>query len=195
MQWYNHCSRFFTMQNGGAPEIGTASKEIRFDCPHCSAPLVVDAGATVKLLDCKRCKKSVRVPRTIPAAQTPPPPKKSPPAVTPRPSTPSKEPPATVAAPKAAAPSAPSPEAAPIIAAPPIETSATAPPSVPGRSDEALSELHRRLKENQSQRTEITGHINQLNIQLHRWQHRLNMLNERLKELEAQIAAANKNQG
>jgi chromosome segregation ATPase len=57
-----------------------------------------------------------------------------------------------------------------------------------GPGEDAIEELKRQLKENQSQRTEVTGHINQVNIQLHRWQHRLNMLNERQKELEAQLA-------
>ena len=37
-------------------------------------------------------------------------------------------------------------------------------------------------KENESQRTEIPGYINQHSIQLHRWQ-----LNERKKELAAEI--------
>jgi len=42
-------------------------------------------------------------------------------------------------------------------------------------------------KENESQRTEIPGYINQLSIQLHRWQLRLQTLNERKKELAAEI--------
>jgi hypothetical protein len=46
-----------------------------------------------------------------------------------------------------------------------------------------LAELQRHLKENESQRTEINGYINQLNIQLHRWQLRLQTLNERNKQL------------
>jgi len=45
------------------------------------------------------------------------------------------------------------------------------------------------LKENESQRTEVTGYINQLNIQLHRWQLRLQMLNERKQQLEAELAS------
>jgi transcription elongation factor Elf1 len=36
-----------------------------------------------------------------------------------------------------------------------------------------LAELQHHLKENESQRTEINGYINQLSIQLHRWQLRL----------------------
>jgi chromosome segregation ATPase len=46
-----------------------------------------------------------------------------------------------------------------------------------------LAELQRHLKENESQRTEINGYINQLSIQLHRWQLRLQTLNERNKQL------------
>jgi TolA-binding protein len=52
-----------------------------------------------------------------------------------------------------------------------------------------ISELQHQLKENESQRTEITGYINQLSIQLHRWQLRLKSLNERQKKLEADLAA------
>jgi predicted Zn finger-like uncharacterized protein len=53
-----------------------------------------------------------------------------------------------------------------------------------------ISELLNQLKENESQRTEITGYINQLSIQLHRWQLRLQSLNERQQKLEADLAAA-----
>ncbi len=56
---------------------------------------------------------------------------------------------------------------------------------------EQLAELERHLKENESQRTEISGYINQLSIQLHRWQLRLQTLNERNKELADGIAALN----
>ena len=50
-----------------------------------------------------------------------------------------------------------------------------------------LDELQRRLNENESQRTEITGYINQLSIQLHRWQLRLQTVNERKHELEKEL--------
>ena len=56
-------------------------------------------------------------------------------------------------------------------------------------TEEKAAELQRRLKENESQRTEISGYINQLNIQLHRWQLRLQTLNDRNAELKAEIAA------
>jgi hypothetical protein len=50
-----------------------------------------------------------------------------------------------------------------------------------------LADSRRQLKENESQRTEITGYINQLSIQLHRWQLRLQTLNERKAELEKEL--------
>jgi hypothetical protein len=50
-----------------------------------------------------------------------------------------------------------------------------------------LAELRRQLKENESQRTEVTGYINQLTIQLHRWQLRLQTLDERKRDLDKQI--------
>jgi transcription elongation factor Elf1 len=53
-----------------------------------------------------------------------------------------------------------------------------------------ISDIQNQLKENESQRTEITGYINQISIQLHRWQLRLQSLNERQQKLEAELAAA-----
>jgi transcription elongation factor Elf1 len=60
-----------------------------------------------------------------------------------------------------------------------------------GTSGEAVrvSELQHRLKENESQRTEITSYINQHSIQLYRWQLRLKDLKERQRTLEAELAA------
>src|SRR3954469_20588801 len=55
-----------------------------------------------------------------------------------------------------------------------------------------ISDLQHQLKENESQRTEITSYINQLSIQLHRWQLRLQSLNERQQKLDAELAAARK---
>jgi len=48
-------------------------------------------------------------------------------------------------------------------------------------------EIQRKLKENDSQRTEVTGYINQLSIQLHRWQLRLQTLNKRKTQLEKEL--------
>lgn len=53
-----------------------------------------------------------------------------------------------------------------------------------------ISDIQHQLKENESQRTEITGYINQLSIQLHRWQLRLKSLNERQQKLQAELATA-----
>ena len=50
------------------------------------------------------------------------------------------------------------------------------------------AELERCLKENESQRTEVTGQMNQLNNQLHRWQLRLQTLNERKQQLEKELS-------
>lgn len=52
-----------------------------------------------------------------------------------------------------------------------------------------ISDLQHQLKENESQRTEITGYINQLSIQLHRWQLRLQTLNERQQKLQTELTA------
>ena len=56
-------------------------------------------------------------------------------------------------------------------------------------SQERLAELRRHLKENESQRTEVKGYINQLSIQLHRWQLRLQALDDRNKQLKSEISA------
>lgn len=53
-----------------------------------------------------------------------------------------------------------------------------------------ISDLQHQLRENESQRTEITGYINQLGIQLHRWQLRLQTLNERQQKLQAELSVA-----
>jgi transcription elongation factor Elf1 len=52
-----------------------------------------------------------------------------------------------------------------------------------------ISDLQHQLKENESQRTEITSYIHQHSIQLHRWQLRLKSLNERQEKLKAELAA------
>ena len=48
-------------------------------------------------------------------------------------------------------------------------------------------EIRGKLTENESQRAEVTGNINQLTIQLHRWQLRLQTLNERKQQLEKEL--------
>jgi uncharacterized Zn finger protein (UPF0148 family) len=65
-------------------------------------------------------------------------------------------------------------------------------PSEPTRDASAeLHEIQRKLKENESQRTEVSSHINQVSIQLHRWQLRLQALNERKTQLEKELGSLN----
>jgi chromosome segregation ATPase len=68
-----------------------------------------------------------------------------------------------------------------------VPTTAVSPSST---SPLKLTDLQRKLKENESQRTEVTGYINQLSIQLHRWKLRLQTLNERKDELEEELRKA-----
>ena len=64
-----------------------------------------------------------------------------------------------------------------------VPASSNGPSALPAQT----TELQRRLKENESQRTEVTSYINQLGIQLHRWKLRLQTLNERKEELEGAL--------
>jgi hypothetical protein len=65
----------------------------------------------------------------------------------------------------------------------------TAVPAASSTTDTDPTNLQRKLKENEAQRTEVTGHINQLSIQIHRWKLRLQTLNERKTELETELAS------
>ena len=56
--------------------------------------------------------------------------------------------------------------------------------------NDRVAEIRRQLKENESQRTEVTGYINQLSIQLHRWQLRLQTLEERRQQLDSDLQEA-----
>jgi len=61
-------------------------------------------------------------------------------------------------------------------------------PEEPSASASAYAEeIRGKLTENDSQRAEVTGYINQLTIQLHRWQLRLQTLNERKQQLEKEL--------
>ena len=63
-------------------------------------------------------------------------------------------------------------------------------PNAPQSADEAkISDLQHQLKENESQRTEITSYIHQHSIQLHRWQLRLKDLNDRKAKLDAELSS------
>ena len=63
-------------------------------------------------------------------------------------------------------------------------------PEVPSANALAYAEeIRGKLTENESQRAEVTGYINQLTIQLHRWQLRLQTLNERRHQLEKELGS------
>jgi DNA-directed RNA polymerase subunit M/transcription elongation factor TFIIS len=63
-------------------------------------------------------------------------------------------------------------------------------PEEPNTSGLAYAEeIRAKLTENESQRAEVTGYINQLTIQLHRWQLRLQMLNERKAQLQKDLGS------
>lgn len=66
------------------------------------------------------------------------------------------------------------------------------PSNVPSALPAQITEVQRRLKENEAQRTEVTSYINQLCIQLHRWKLRLQTLDERKGELEAALTSVKK---
>jgi hypothetical protein len=68
-----------------------------------------------------------------------------------------------------------------------VPASAPKPSRAAAQPDDRTAELRRQLKENESQRTEVTGYINQLSIQLHRWQLRLQTLEERRQQLENEL--------
>ena len=53
-----------------------------------------------------------------------------------------------------------------------------------------LEELKHQLKENMSQDTEMRGHVNRATIELHRLQLRLKKLQDRQRDIEAEIMAA-----
>jgi chromosome segregation ATPase len=74
-----------------------------------------------------------------------------------------------------------------LIRVPGKRSASKAPAEAASVNPERIAELQRCLKENESQRTEVTGHMNQLNIQLHRWQLRLQTLNERKQQLENEL--------
>ena len=73
---------------------------------------------------------------------------------------------------------------------PTVVPTAGSAPSTGAEPNSKVTELRRQLKENESQRTEVTSYINQLSIQLHRWQLRLQTLEERRKQLENDLLGA-----
>jgi DNA-directed RNA polymerase subunit RPC12/RpoP len=160
------------------PQPELTERDIQFECTHCGNVLVVDRDGEGLELDCPHCEGRITVPayrgdpRLLPLAHR-----------------------------LQAKSGPPAPAQAPAADAPAPEPAAPQPPPVASRrefdftgvSDELVrkreGELRHLLKENHSQRVEITSYINQATIQLHRNQLKLRKLVERQAEFEAEISA------
>src|ERR1700730_16964441 len=57
------------------------------------------------------------------------------------------------------------------------------------RDETRAAEFRRQIKDDEPQSTEITRYGNQLTIQLHRWQLRLQALNERKQQLDSELTS------
>jgi len=178
------------MDQPAQPEL--TERDIEFECSRCGNVLVVDRDGEGLELDCPHCAGRIRVPpyrgdpRLLRAQakaieSTPPVPKPVvPEPVVPEPVVP--EP----------APVAPAPE--PAVVAPPAEPVARRREyDFSSLSDEVVrkreAELRHLLKENQSQRVEIQGYLNQATITLHRNQLKLRKLIERQLDFDAEMSA------
>jgi hypothetical protein len=75
------------------------------------------------------------------------------------------------------------------IAVPPAQCETDRPPELSAVENAHFADVQRRMKENESQRIEITNTINQLRIQFHRGQLRLQTLEETQKQLNEEMAA------
>ncbi len=140
-----------------------SDNDIVFNCPHCRGELVVDKEGEGMVFDCSHCGVEIM----IPPYSGPPPRRKLP------------EPPKSGT--ESSDPSQP-----PVLAPVPL-------PDLSDQTDEALLErlaqLRLHYKENLSQRTEVRGHINRNQIELHRQQIKLQKLVERQMQMEAELTA------
>lgn len=148
--------------------VEITERDIVFDCPHCSGELVVDKDGAGMTFDCSHCSKSVTVPQasTVRGAVAKP-------------------------AEEAVAESKheePPKEGAPAEPAPPKSFDFSSMPRE--QVEKRLAELKLQYKENSSQRTEIRGYINRAQIELHRYQLRLQKLVDRQADMEGEIRAA-----
>lgn len=137
-------------------------RDIVFNCPHCSGELVVDRAGEGMEVPCSHCGQTLKVPKfeARQAAERP--------AVTLK---------ASQSEPQAA-----------VVVPPPVRKF-----EHDGLSDEQLArrldELKHQLKENRSQDTEMRGHLNRANMEVHRLQLRLKTLQERHENITAELAA------
>lgn len=140
-----------------------SENDIVFNCPHCGGELVVDKEGEGMVFDCSHCGAEIMIPPYS------------------GPSTRRRE----LELQKTVSES--------IDQALPKEIPPVPIPDLSDQTDEALVErlgqLRLQYKENLSQRTEVRGHINRNQIELHRQQLKLQKLVERQMQMEAELTA------
>jgi hypothetical protein len=139
--------------------VNLTERDIVFDCGHCNGELIVDQEGAGLDLPCPLCGKPVKVPEYHGASLQ-------------------------------------FLQAATAKLATAVRAARTASPrqfQFEGQSPEELrqrrAELQRGIRESQAQATEIKGHIHHATIQLHRYQLRLEVIQERQAELKAELDA------
>ena len=139
--------------------VQVTERDIVFDCPHCGGELAIDMDGAGMEVNCAHCAKALTVPEYH-------------------------------------GPSLQFLQAATSKLAKAIQSARNASPKkfhFEGRTPEELNrrqnELQRTLRESQTQLTEIKGHIHHATIQLHRYQLKLEVIQERQSELKAELDA------
>jgi DNA-directed RNA polymerase subunit RPC12/RpoP len=161
------------------PKVVITDRDIVFNCLACGGELVVDRDGAGMRCNCPHCQQELIVPEYQPAVQ-------------PEPAVIIAPPPELEAAAIIAPSSAPD-------ATPPVEPLPAPVPApderfnfsnhTPAQLEQRLADLNGQRKENQSQDTEMRGHINRATIDLHRLQLKLKKLQERQADIEAELAA------
>ena len=140
--------------------VTITDRDIVFDCPHCRGELVVDQDGAGMTLGCSHCGRNVTVPGRTVTTT-------SAPAVRPD---------------DGAAAAAQNPRA--------MMRAFGFDAQPPEQVSKRINELKLQLKENQSQTTEMRGHVNRATIELHRLQLKLQKLQDRQTAIEAELLAA-----
>jgi hypothetical protein len=142
-----------------AAGVQVTERDVVFDCPHCGGELIVDMDGAGMKLPCALCDCLITIPEYH-------------------------------------GPSLQFLQAATAKLAKAIQTARNASPKkfhFEGRSADELSrienDLQRALRESQAQTTEVRGHIHHATIQLHRYQLKLEVIQERQSELKAELEA------
>jgi len=141
--------------------VQVTERDIVFDCPNCGGELAIDMDGAGMEVNCAHCGKALKVPEYH-------------------------------------GPSLQFLQAATSKLAKAIQAARNASPKkfhFEGRAPEDLhrrqAELQRVLRESQTQLTEIRGHIHHATIQLHRYQLKLEVIQERQSEFKAELEAIN----